>query len=832
MRSISHRGASSLLGERIDAEILRRPRIVDRFAKASERRIVLVSASAGYGKTVALQQFLRNHSGETIAVDVTRDAFDASRIPERFGGIVVIDGFERASTARARTLVSCIESERPSARWIIATRAVDALPVGTWLARRDCEIPIGVSDLRFTEDEIAQACRMADVACEPDDVGELAALTEGWPVAVSIALRALKHGMSKRDVRTFVRETLTDYLREEVYPAIGDRERELLEVATALPEIDVGVLEIAGFPDALQTLEATRRRTGLLYEEDRRFTTSTLVRDFFRRQTALAGNRRHVAVNLRAAQALETAGQMEAALVAYAAARSQPNLLRLLEASGFDLLERGRSECVSNAVEALDEPTRRTNPRILALRGVLQSLAGKPIRAEALLRRSIAHAKNDRDLFGFASLRMAPLAANYGGDVGEALRPIAADQLQLPSIRAEALSLLAVTYGMSGDKDAARHATEETRNLLVDVDRESTRAKALQRIGVAAMYTGENEKARQLLIQAGDLANELDMNGVASRAWSALSNLMCHAYDDVMSQLWYAERAADAAMRSGDSLEMQTALLQVAAAEMRRGNAEESAALEEQLTNIRSDPRRAHLMAAFKALRLAWDGKFARAHETLCSCWDRMYHEFDRILCGAQCALFLALDGRRDSSVTLIERVRTLAEVSRPGGLFPTRCIALALLLCVVAEMANQRLTAARKLARRIRAEAQDEVVFLASRLAEHYTRDSGALHQREIVVGYERLRYFGYADIVQVLESASAAFESGSDDKIVSPLTLSEIAILHLLGDGLSTKEIAARDGRSVYTVRAHIANAIAKLRCRGRTQALATARRLQIIP
>ena len=139
---------------------------------------------------------------------------------------------------------------------------------------------------------------------------------------------------------------------------------------------------------------------------------------------------------------------MESALVAYAAARSQPDLLRTLEASGFDLLERGRAECVSNAVEALDEPTRRTNPRILALRGVLQSLAGKPIRAEALLRRSIAHAKNDRDLVGFASLQMAPLAANYGGDVGDSLRPIAVDELQLPSIRAEALSLLAVTYAM------------------------------------------------------------------------------------------------------------------------------------------------------------------------------------------------------------------------------------------------------------------------------------------------------------------------------------------------------------------------------------------------
>ena len=389
-----------------------------------------------------------------------------SSIPDGFAGTVVVDGFERASAALARTLIACIERKNASARWIVATRAVDALPVGTWVARRDCELPIGVADLRFTEDEIAEACRLAGVACEPDDLADLAALTEGWPVAVALAVRALKHGMTKRDMRAFVRETATDYLREQVYPAIGDYERELLEVAAALPEIDVSVLEIAGFSDALQTLEATRKRTGLLYEEDRRFRTSGLVRDFLRRQTALAGSHRHAAVNLRAAQALESAGHMEAALVAYAAARSQPDLLRTLEASGFDLLERGRAECVTNAVEALDEPTRRTNPRILALRGVLQSLAGKPIRAEALLRRSIAHAKNDRDLVGFASLQMAPLAANYGGDVGNSLQPIADDELQLPSIRAEALSLLAVTYAMSGDKDAASRAMDETRKSI------------------------------------------------------------------------------------------------------------------------------------------------------------------------------------------------------------------------------------------------------------------------------------------------------------------------------------------------------------------------------
>jgi len=54
---------------------------------------------------------------------------------------------------------------------------------------------------------------------------------------------------------------------------------------------------------------------------------------------------------------------------------------------------------------------------------------------------------------------------------------------------------------------------------------------------------------------------------------------------------------------------------------------------------------------------------------------------------------------------------------------------------------------------------------------------------------------------------------------------------VLEQLGEGLSPKEIAERTGRSVFTIRAHSANAFAKLRSRGRGEAVALARRLGII-
>jgi DNA-binding NarL/FixJ family response regulator len=57
--------------------------------------------------------------------------------------------------------------------------------------------------------------------------------------------------------------------------------------------------------------------------------------------------------------------------------------------------------------------------------------------------------------------------------------------------------------------------------------------------------------------------------------------------------------------------------------------------------------------------------------------------------------------------------------------------------------------------------------------------------------------------------------------------LTRSEIEVLRALAQGLIPKEIAADTHRSVFTVRVHIANAIAKLGCHGRFEAIEVARR-----
>jgi len=66
----------------------------------------------------------------------------------------------------------------------------------------------------------------------------------------------------------------------------------------------------------------------------------------------------------------------------------------------------------------------------------------------------------------------------------------------------------------------------------------------------------------------------------------------------------------------------------------------------------------------------------------------------------------------------------------------------------------------------------------------------------------------------------------------LVEPLSLRELEVLHLIGEGLSNGEIARRLYISLSTVKGHTTNIYGKLGVGKRTQAVARARALGLFP
>ncbi len=757
---------------------------------------------------------------------------------ELFTGVIAIDDLHVADgdPQVAGFLTALIERSKERVRWIIASRSTAGLPVGSWLAYRDAELPVDEHELRFSLAEVAQAARDLDLTIRDDELKDLLDLTEGWPAALTFALRTSTRSADLRNVSAVTREMIYRFLAEQVYGSLDDGERALLEVAVALPSIDVDVLERAGFDRALPIVERLRERTAFIYEESRGvYQCHELFREFLRHQSALAGKRAQQRVHERAARALEASGDVEHAIAGYAAAASSSDVLRLLEGHGFNLLERARSDVVTRGVEALDDVTRRNNSSALALQGALESVSGKFTRAESLLRRALSQADGNRDLIANASLRLAALMANQGRDVSEVLSDLANDTEQTSAYRAEAISLVAGQRATSGDLATASHAASLAEAWLAEVESEIVRAKVLHHIGIAYHHLNMAPRAFDALMQSAELADSLHLFGLSSRVKAVLSNLLLHERDDVEQQLAYAESAAMAATKAGDAFALQTALIQMLSAQMRRGHVEKSIAIEQRLGSARATELTAKYLPIFRSSRLAWEGRFREAHRLLATCWKQMTYSFDRLYCGAEYALFLAVDGKHDDAAGLASEIIEGLKLSDDAtGLFRVRAIAITRAFCALTETIIGRAAFADRILRQLHS-GKDEVIRAVAEAAGSIViriRGGGSTGSERVRECTERLRTLDYADVAQLLAAVDLTAGRAAMDRLpANGLTRSEMEILGMLEEGLTPKQIAEKTSRSVNTVRVHVANTIAKLGCHGHAEAIRTARRLRLL-
>lgn len=853
---------------------IERPRIDARIEQAARFPVALLIAPAGYGKSVALSQYLAV-CGRYLRFNVTatqarlrsfvRGFAQAASAVAPHAVATLPSAYEHHRDARARCsglaawmtthlgafrgtiaiddlhladgdpdvaafVVELIAQTKERMTWILSSRSVGALPLGTWLAYGDCDLPVNERELQLTLEEAKQAALAFDLRADDAEVANLLELTGGWPAGMGFALRSSVRAADLTAVRVQTREMIYRFLAEQVYAQLDEAERELLEVAVLLPAIEQRVLELAGFDDALQIVERLRARAAFLHEEEPgRYRCHDLFAEFVRRQLELRGVSASRAAYERAARALEASGDLEHALDAFA--RSNPrDVLRLLRVHGFEVIERVGVGATTRAIASLGDGDRREDAYILALRGALAGSAGKMARAQTLLRRAIASARQNPELAASASLRLARLIANRGEEIASVLAPIAENPACSVSQRAEAYALMAGQAAVRGDAQRSRSGRASAEQLLMDIRVDATRARVLQHIGVAAAYVGDDATATDALSAAAELAEDLDLYGIRSRACASLSNLAAHRNDGLAMRRAYAQQAWEAAAKAGDAHDLSIALLQLLATEMRFGDAERCQAIEREIARVGGTME--PYVTQFAAQRAAWEGKFSDAHRLLEPCWRRLHHDSDRAVTAAYCALFMALDGLERQAGALALEAAEIALPATHERAYHGRNAATALAACALTHAVGGRFVVALRLLPRIA--CRDDAVVRAI-LAFAETTISGLrvgrIDDAEAQKHAERLEALTYADVGRLFRAVLARLPQTIPLAADGTLTACEREILGLLATGMQTKAIASHTQRSVHTVRAHVANALAKLQCHGRGEAVVLARARGII-
>lgn len=854
----------------VEQRLNHRSRVVARYAAAVAHPIAVIVAPAGCGKSVALDQFLSHLDCPIVRIElqssddgllglarsvtaamreiapdarsgVADAAMAAMRAPDagsrlarwvsghfaRFGGVVALDDLHIVldDPQCIAFVTDLIDRTKDTVRWVLSTRSVAGLPISSWMAYGHAGVPIDERDLALTAAEARETAAAYGVSMTPDEIDHLLGSTAGWITAFALALHEGSRAESLAAAIAFARERSDKYLTDHVLNQLDGDERSLVLLCAVLGDFDVDVLVKAGYPYAGRMLADLCKRVTFLRAApprsgeaaSRRYRCHDIFRGFLERYLERDECRR--ALRCRAAEALLACDRPIEALRLYAEAKADKETLEMLRAHGFDLTHLGHADTLQLALRSLPEVDRDEHPVAIGLRAFSEALVGRYDRACELYQRAIASSQGDPVLRATLAARSALSSINSGRNPAKELEPLAHDETLPADMRGELLSLLAMSHGRFGDFERITPALLDALESFPLGPVSALRRLAIQhRVGIAAYLFGDGARAERLFAIAARSAVECGTYRhaaiiCANAAENATANLA-----DFTLAVFEARRSCDYASKSGDEYILRFTIGRYMDVTVNAGDERLSSELLEAYAAI-PGPDRPIDTEPTRAMLAACRGDFGQAYRLMTAALAVLWKQEERMVAHALCALFaVGAEERAAAAAHMVdawsEGVRKLPHPSYE------RSAAIVQSLCAVTLALSGKAAAARRLLAET-GETGDRLARALWNAATAVVRelDSGS----EVPVDsddFEHLRELGfgaYATIfVTVLERRRAQRHGPLS------LTSAEAAILQEIAAGRSTREIAARNGCSVHTVRWHIRRIIEKCGCSGRDQAV----------
>ena len=291
-----------------------RPRLEGLLAAAlGRRRVVLIAAPAGFGKTSLLAaQIARLPPGTALAwVSLDEDddpprlfaclaaALEPCDLPWRSApaalaaqvgddgagtkravtellnalagaelahGVIVLDDLHRVQSPQVHTLLDAL-IERLPPQWtlVLATRVEPPLALARWRAADELA-ELQQDDLRFNADEAAELVAAEEGDALDGRLAELVERTQGWPAGLRLCLAALRTrpggvgGLGRRS-HVAVDRALFDYLASEVLDDMPPALHDFLVRSAVLPVLTASrAAAVTGDARAAERLDEIERR--------------------------------------------------------------------------------------------------------------------------------------------------------------------------------------------------------------------------------------------------------------------------------------------------------------------------------------------------------------------------------------------------------------------------------------------------------------------------------------------------------------------------------------------------------------------------------------------
>jgi ATP/maltotriose-dependent transcriptional regulator MalT/DNA-binding SARP family transcriptional activator len=511
-KSSVHRrvGSARLLPPAVVTPALARTRLEQRLDDALDRRLAIVVAGAGFGKTTLLSGWaarkrvawyslmpedaelgtlvrglvgalrLRIPGLPTTLVSSAVSPLGAEPDPGELGRadayaeyvcaalhdlnardlVLVLDDLHELGDggAAARLVESFVRHAPPLLHVVLASRVEPPFPIER-LRGRGQVVELTARELAFSADETDLLVGEALGNPEGGLAEELHEATGGWPAAVRLALEALRTAPPTERARTLAGlrgpgSPLFAYLAGEVLEREPADVQELVRMVAPLGPFTAELCEALGVAGASEVLVSLERR-GLFVEPDPQdvgwYSLGALTRELALERMPLPKAELNEA-RLRAATWLATRGHLERAAALLAAAEAHEELAALLSERGEELLAAGAVDAVVRFSDLL--PPELRSPVVERLSGEARQAQGDWDGALACFERA---GKGTEELDPGIAWR-AGLVHHLRGDLDEAASMYARARLDGSASRDEALALAwqASLEWLRGDFDACR----------------------------------------------------------------------------------------------------------------------------------------------------------------------------------------------------------------------------------------------------------------------------------------------------------------------------------------------------------------------------------------
>ena len=423
------------------SDVLHRARLLDFLHEYMDRKLVLLSAAAGYGKTsllvdfahdtklpvcwysldegdqdlqvfmeyllAALRQQFPKFGGRTLSLlreperNKSLDAYVGaliSDIHEQIDSlfVLVLDDYHLVEQSEAvnRFLDRLLYYLPENAHFILASRTI---PTQLTLSRLTAQLEVvglGTNDLRFTADEIRVLIQNNfGLEITPAIAEELAAQSEGWITGIVLTTPTLWRGLLHEWIKGYGPGIqLFDYLAGEVFLQQSAELQQFLMDTSVLAELSVEVCnELLGRTNAEAMLQlAEKRNLFVIRLQDAGFRYHNLFREFLQTRLRQVQAARYAGLLERAAQVYERRGKLDRAIEYWLAAKDFTNAARLILLVAEEYYERGRWKTLGRWLNAVSETVLRADPLLLLWRAIVEAEEGAMENAQHNFNEAIA----------------------------------------------------------------------------------------------------------------------------------------------------------------------------------------------------------------------------------------------------------------------------------------------------------------------------------------------------------------------------------------------------------------------------------------------------------